>query len=139
MKKLTALSLSLSLALGTIGTAHADWDRHDGYRPAPHYRHYDEHRGGNNWIGPAAVLAIAGLAIGAAVASHSAPPTAPVYSVPAYPAPAYSAPVYAAPAYNPPAPTMPEVGSWYYCDSAGQYYPYVRSCPEGWQAVMPPR
>ncbi len=27
---------------------------------------------------------------------------------------------------------------WYYCVSAGQYYPYVTYCPEGWQAVVPP-
>lgn len=26
---------------------------------------------------------------------------------------------------------------WYYCESAGQYYPYVRYCPEGWEAVVP--
>ncbi|MGN6230020.1 MAG: hypothetical protein ACTHNZ_02510 [Trinickia sp.] len=26
---------------------------------------------------------------------------------------------------------------WYYCESAGQYYPYVTDCPEGWQAVIP--
>lgn len=28
-------------------------------------------------------------------------------------------------------------GYWYYCESAGQYYPYVTQCPEGWQAVIP--
>ena len=26
---------------------------------------------------------------------------------------------------------------WYYCESAGQYYPYVTYCPEGWVAVVP--
>lgn len=26
---------------------------------------------------------------------------------------------------------------WYYCASAGQYYPYVTYCPEGWLAVVP--
>jgi hypothetical protein len=26
---------------------------------------------------------------------------------------------------------------WYYCASAGQYYPYVTYCPEGWQPVIP--
>lgn len=25
---------------------------------------------------------------------------------------------------------------WYYCGSANRYYPYVRSCPEGWQKVL---
>jgi len=24
---------------------------------------------------------------------------------------------------------------WYYCDAAGAYYPYVRSCPAGWRPV----
>ncbi|HZQ74094.1 MAG TPA: Spy/CpxP family protein refolding chaperone [Burkholderiales bacterium] len=26
-------------------------------------------------------------------------------------------------------------GTWYYCDSAKTYYPYVQSCAEGWRAV----
>lgn len=26
---------------------------------------------------------------------------------------------------------------WYYCGSAGAYYPYVAECPEGWQPVVP--
>lgn len=26
---------------------------------------------------------------------------------------------------------------WYYCRSAGQYYPYVTYCPEGWLVVEP--
>jgi hypothetical protein len=130
MKKITTLCLALSLALGTAGTAQADWGRHDGWRdhdgyhPSHEYRHdRDEHRG-SDWVGPAAILAIAGLAVGAAAYSQYNP-----------------APVYVAPAYSPPPPVQvaPESGNWYYCDSAGQYYPYVRYCPEGWQAVMPPR
>jgi hypothetical protein len=24
---------------------------------------------------------------------------------------------------------------WYYCRSAGAYYPYVASCPTGWEKV----
>jgi len=41
------------------------------------------------------------------------------------------------PAITPP-PTAP--GSWYYCDSAKAYYPYVQECKEGWRAVpaVPP-
>lgn len=35
-----------------------------------------------------------------------------------------------------PAPTpAPASQSWYYCDSANGYHPYVSSCPEGWRAV----
>ncbi len=33
-------------------------------------------------------------------------------------------------AYTPPAPVY-----WYYCPSAGTYYPYVSSCPEPWVPV----
>ncbi|HYR35494.1 MAG TPA: DUF6515 family protein [Burkholderiales bacterium] len=41
--------------------------------------------------------------------------------------PAAPPPVAQAPA---PAP-----GTWYYCDSARGYYPYVSQCPEGWRSV----
>lgn len=126
MKKTTALCLALSLTLGTAGTAQADWERHGGHRgPSYEHRHHHGHRGGPNWVGPAALLAITGLAIGAVAYSQAAP-----------------AQVYSAPAYAPPprpVQIQPESGNWYYCDSLVQYYPYVRHCPEGWQAVMPPR
>lgn len=126
MKKTSALCLALSLTLGTAGTAQADWERHGGHRgPSYEHRHHHGHRGGPNWVGPAALLAITGLAIGAVAYSQAAP-----------------AEVYSAPAYAPPprpVQIQPESGNWYYCDSSAQYYPYVRHCPEGWQAVMPPR
>lgn len=32
-----------------------------------------------------------------------------------------------------PLPAQPQY--WYYCESAGSYYPYTPSCPEGWKAV----
>ena len=53
---------------------------------------------------------------------------------------------YPEPVYPYPDPFVPgtvdygAVGSgqyWYYCESAGQYYPYVTYCPEGWEAVVP--
>lgn len=52
----------------------------------------------------------------------------PVSAVP--PAPQAAAPAASAPA-----------GTWYYCDSARAYYPYVQSCAEGWRpvAATPPR
>jgi hypothetical protein len=124
MKKITALCIAATLALTATTSAQADWGRHeggyrghggyDGYRDYGHH-HYD--RGGRDWVGPAAVLAIAGLAIGGAVASHS------YYTAPA--------PVYSAP----PRPMPASYGVWYYCGSSGQYYPYTNACPEGWQAV----
>lgn len=126
MKKTTSIFLALSLALGSIGSAHADWNRHGGHRSHEHrpHHHRDNH-GGPGWVGPAALLAITGLAIGAATYSHAAPSQI------------YSPPVYMLPPQ--PVQVMPESGYWHYCGSAGQYYPYVRHCPEGWQAVMPPR
>lgn len=123
MKKMTAFCLSISLALAFTGTAQADWGQHRGYRsppPAKHHHHGHHQSHGQNWVGPAAILAITGLAIGAAYSQANA---APIYSAPPRPLPA------------PP----PAAESWYYCGSSGQYYPYVRHCPEGWQAVMPGR
>jgi len=40
--------------------------------------------------------------------------------------------------YEPPpaeAVDQPPPAYWYYCGSARTYYPYVNTCPEGWQAV----
>ena len=125
MKKTTTLCLVISLSLATSGIAQADWGHHRDHRPDGYqYRHYQNHdyadRHRSNWVGPAAILAITGLAIGAA--AYSQANAAPVYMAAPQP-------------MQPPPPT----GNWYYCDSSGQYYPYVRNCPEGWQAVMPPR
>jgi len=33
------------------------------------------------------------------------------------------------------APQSEQASSWYYCENAKGYYPYVRECPSGWQAV----
>lgn len=119
MKKFAALFLAATLAAASIGPAHADWGRHRDYRPSGHFHHHHHHhreghhRDGRNWIGPAAVLAITGLAIGAAAYRDSYAEPAPV--------------VYAAP--------PPSGDVWYYCGSSAQYYPYTPACPEGWQAV----
>jgi hypothetical protein len=37
----------------------------------------------------------------------------------------------------PPAPPAPEQQFWYYCQSAGGYYPNVANCPEEWVKVPP--
>jgi hypothetical protein len=42
------------------------------------------------------------------------------------------------------APPAAASGTWYYCESAKGYYPYVNQCPEGWKSVpatppAPPR
>jgi hypothetical protein len=73
-----------------------------------------------------------------------------------YPGPYYYPPYYAySPYYYPPMVTAPatppvyierEAGSppasqasayWYYCADPQGYYPYVKECPGGWQAVAP--
>ncbi len=40
-----------------------------------------------------------------------------------------------------PAPAQQPAQSWYYCNSAKGYYPYIPSCPEGWKSVpaQPPQ
>jgi len=39
--------------------------------------------------------------------------------------------------YYYPNATYPYPQYWYYCASAGAYYPYVSACPEGWTPVVP--
>ena len=49
-----------------------------------------------------------------------------------YPAYYYPYP-YGVPLY-PPVPADPY---WYYCRAANAYYPYVQSCPGGWERYLP--
>ncbi len=30
-----------------------------------------------------------------------------------------------------------ESGYWYYCQNPQGYYPYIKSCPDGWLKVVP--
>ncbi len=71
---------------------------------------------GDNWIFPA-------LVGGAIVYDMNQPQTVYVQPSPAYDS---GNAVNAVPA---------PVQYWYYCASANAYYPYVPSCPTGWQAV----
>ncbi len=60
------------------------------------------------------------------------PPGAEPTTVPPAPPPAASSP----PAGQAPtSAAQPSGGSWYYCESAKAYYPYVQDCKEGWRAV----
>lgn len=45
------------------------------------------------------------------------------------------------PQSNIPIPPQQTAQTWYYCDSANSYYPYVPSCAEGWKTVpaQPPQ
>ncbi len=118
MKKIASLIVAASLAVAGIGSAQADWGHHrpDFRPPMPHHHHHHD-RGGPSWVGPAAVLGIAGLVLGATAYSR-----------------AQAAPVYVEPVRPLPPPPAPEL--WYYCGSSGQYYPYTNVCPEGWVAVQ---
>ena len=58
------------------------------------------------------------------------------YPVPVYPYPdPYVPPTFIAP--PPPAGAAPSMDTsyWYYCPASNGYYPYVNSCPSGWQQV----
>ena len=65
----------------------------------------------------------------------------PAYTYPYY-YPYYSPPVVVAP---PPPPVYIEQSAppaqggnyWYHCNDPEGYYPYVQSCPGGWQAIVP--
>jgi len=115
--KFKAALLSGILVFGLASSAYAG-PRHGGHsdRHAGSYsqRGHHAHRSRDNWGGVAAAVIITGV-IAAAIANsqrqqqiEAAPPQ---------------------PAYTP-------GGTWYYCASAGQYYPQVDYCPEGWRPVQ---
>ena len=66
-----------------------------------------------------------------------------------YPAPVYPYPnpwepppfEYVTPPAGSFAPPPPPAQYWYYCESAGGYYPYVQACPGGWTPMpaLPPK
>jgi hypothetical protein len=101
-----------------------------------------------------------GVYIGAPLLAYSY--YRPYYYPPYYYAPAYYPPVAVAPPTyveqpqvqqaplyqsQPQAPSYqpepqqqaaPQPGNmWYYCNESRAYYPYVKSCPAGWQQVTP--
>ena len=66
------------------------------------------------------------------------PPYPPVVAVPAVPAdpPAYIEQGQAQPQAAPDAEApQQQAGTWYYCDAAKAYYPYIKQCAGGWRAV----
>ncbi|MCL2636149.1 MAG: hypothetical protein FWD50_05915 [Betaproteobacteria bacterium] len=114
MTKIITLFVATSFALsGTVEAANYRLPHR--YQPAPPPR-IAQHYPRANWIVPAAVLTVGGIALATAISRPS--------------------PVYVAP---PPAYVMPPppAGNWYYCRSSSQYYPYTNACPEGWQTVSP--
>lgn len=122
MKKIL---LILSLAILSTTPAYAD---HGGGRGG----HGGGHGGGWGWGGAWIVPALIGGAI-----LYDVTQPQPIY---VQPAPVYvqPAPEYVqryAPNYAPAAASSPQ--PWYFCPAANAYYPYVTSCPSGWQAVSP--
>ncbi len=128
MNKIIGTLLATSLLIGLIGNAQAGPDSRDWREHRPSYGHqYNQHhhytpprverRHRPDWVAPAAMIALGGLAIGTAIHYSNASPAQPNYN--------YSA------------PPAPPAGQWYFCRSSGQYYPYTNACPEGWQAVPP--
>jgi hypothetical protein len=100
-----------------------------------------------HWVFAIAVLALG--AVGNAWADHGhvrfglfiGPGWGWYYPPPAY----YYPPVVAVPAAPPvyveqesaSAVPEPQPNYWYYCPESQAYYPYVKDCQGGWQAVSP--
>ncbi len=78
---LRSLCIALALTLGASTTALADHGRHGGYYGGPprHHQHEGGYYRGSGWVGPAAVLAITGIAAGIAASTYYTPPPPPVY------------------------------------------------------------
>jgi hypothetical protein len=123
MKRKQALSIAIVMAITSIVStaAWADGWRHRGpygSHGRHEHRHHDHH-------GPRAGWLLPGLVVGSALLWATTRPPAVVYREPL-------PPVFV------PAPVMPPPDAnqwWYYCPSAGAYYPYVSTCPTGWEAV----
>jgi hypothetical protein len=127
MKKLilaiiAILSIAPVYADGRHGGGHGggrgDWGRGGGWG------------WGNNWIVPA-------LIGGAVVYDLTRPQTIYVQPAPIYVQPdvvyVQTAPVYAS--GHEIRTVTPSASYWYFCPAANGYYPYVSSCPSGWQTV----
>lgn len=129
-RKLSAFLLAGSLlttsASALAGPSDTQRDRH--FQPGRYGQHFDNrpqhrpqyrpqhqrdnHRGRNVAWG---VLGT-GIALGAIALAIEAPRP-----------PVVMAPIVA--------PARPPGAMWYFCESAGAYYPYVSYCAEGWRAV----
>ncbi|MEN8160137.1 MAG: hypothetical protein ABFS41_08710 [Myxococcota bacterium] len=114
-----AFGVALAIGSGAVpGEASAHGWRH-GHRHHGHH-HYRHHHGG--WWGHRVVVGVA-----------------PPYWGWPYPPPwvGYPPQVREAPGAYIERPDPPVAGYWYYCESAGGYYPRVPSCPEPWVKVPP--
>ena len=78
---ISSLCIALVLTLGASTTALADHGYNGGYYDGPqrHHHHDGGYSRGSGWAGPAAVLAITGIAAGIAASTYYTPPPPPVY------------------------------------------------------------
>jgi hypothetical protein len=152
MKKMKFMCVTLML-LGSVpaGPAWANRGAHHGHHG--HHNHGHHHNGGG-WgfggYGAALGIGLLGYGLGSYFGSrpsygYPAGAYAPGYGY----APAYGyAPVVAAPVVPPPvyiqrqevvpAQAQPQASNyWHYCRNPEGYYPYVKSCPDGWLQVVP--
>jgi hypothetical protein len=117
-----AALLAIVIGVISVGGSFAWADRgHFGGGPGYGHGYRGEHHyGGLGWV--------PGLVLGSALVWAVTRPPAVVYDEPVRtvvvqePSPVVMAP--------PPANQW-----WYYCRTAGAYYPYVASCPSGWERV----
>jgi hypothetical protein len=112
MKKIRAIMMTALIAAGGLSGS-AAWADRGHYRGHWHGAPHHHYGGGGLVLGT-------GLLLGSALVwAVSRPP--PVVVAPQ--------PVVVAP------PPAPRTEWWYYCRSAGAYYPYVQNCASGWEAV----
>lgn len=125
MKRARALLMAMIIGSASL-TGTAAWADRGYYRPYDGPRHHHHGHGGGRALG----WGIAGLALGSAVLwAATRPPVVVQEPAQVYMPPPPMEPVVA---YSPPAD-----GWWYYCRSAGAYYPYVKHCAGGWERVSP--
>ncbi len=131
-----ALSVLMSIIV-LIGASHLSWSDHRGGHWGD-FRHYDHHywRSGhwvNGWHGGHAgwwwVLGSTWLLYNSVVYPYPSQEIAPVYVI--------NEPVQAIPVapVPPPPATITANQVWYHCRSPQGYYPYIPTCPSGWQTV----
>jgi hypothetical protein len=134
------VSQAVILLFLASGPAHA-WDHHYHYYSHGHYYHGPRivvGVGVGPWWGPPYYAPW-----GYYPPFVAAYPPAPVYTPPVVVQPEPQPPVYVqrddapgAVAEEQAAPGPPQTGTyWYYCSSAGEYYPQVGTCPEQWVKV----
>jgi hypothetical protein len=121
-------AMVLVLSLGWVGTSEAGGRGHHKHR-GHHGRHgyYYGHHGGHgyyyghhdhdDYYYGALIAYGVPLLLGALDGLHS-----PAHAAPQAPATGY---------------VQQQTGYWYYCTDPAGYYPYIKSCPQGWMQVVP--